>query len=63
LLEHQVFNFLGKHFSAQRANLGFRSNPEARKVVPPPGEGCWRKVLGAVDPKELAKPLNAWLQS
>ena len=43
--------------------LGFRSNPKARKVVPPPGEGCWRKVLGHVDPKELAKALNAWMQS
>ena len=31
--------------------LGFRSNPKARKVVPPPGEGCWRKVLGDVDPR------------
>jgi hypothetical protein len=43
--------------------LGFRSNPKARKVVPPPGEGCWRKVLGDVDPEELAKALNAWMQS
>jgi len=58
-----IFRFCQDLSSAQRANLGFRSNPEARKVVPPPGEGCWRKVLGAVDPKELAKPLNAWLQS
>ena len=48
---------------AQRAGAGFRSNPKARKVVPPPGEGCWRKVLGDVDPKELAKALNAWMQS
>ena len=24
--------------------------PKARKVVPPPGEGCWRKVLGDVEP-------------
>lgn len=58
-----IFRFCQDLTSAQRANLGFRSNPRARKVVPPPGESCWRKVLGAVDPEELAKALDAWMQS
>lgn len=58
-----IFRFCQDLTSAQRASLGFRSNPKARKVVPPPGESCWRKVLGMVDPEELAKPLNAWMQS
>ena len=58
-----IFRFCQDLSSPQRAMLGFRSNPRARKVVPPPGEGCWRKVLGDVDPKELAKALNAWMQS
>lgn len=58
-----IFRFCQDLTSAQRANLGFRSNPQARKVVPPPGESCWRKVLGAVDPEELAKALNGWMQS
>ena len=58
-----VFRFCQDLSAAQRASLGFRSNPKARKVVPPPGEGCWRKVLGDVDPDELAKALNAWMQS
>lgn len=58
-----IFRFCQDLSSGQRANLGFRSNPKARKVVPPPGEGCWRKVLGDVDPEELAKALNAWMQS
>lgn len=58
-----IFRFCQDLSSPQRASLGFRSNPEARKVVPPPGESCWRKVLAAIDPDELAGPLNAWLQS
>ncbi|MBT62625.1 MAG: hypothetical protein CML13_05365 [Puniceicoccaceae bacterium] len=58
-----IFRFCQDLSSPQRASLGFRSNPQARKVVPPPGEGCWRKVLAAVDPKELAEALDAWLQS
>jgi len=58
-----IFRFCQDLSSRQRANLGFRSNPKARKVVPPPGEGCWRKALGDVDPEELAKALNAWMQS
>jgi len=58
-----IFRFCQDLSSPQRANLGFRSNPKARKVVPPPGEGCWRKVLGDVDPEELSKALNAWMQS
>jgi len=58
-----IFRFCQDLTPAQRRSLGFRSNSQARKVVPPPGEGCWRKVLGAVDPEELAKALNAWMQS
>jgi hypothetical protein len=58
-----IFRFCQDLTSPQRASLGFRSNPQARKVVPPPGESCWRKVLGAVDPEELAKALNRWMQS
>lgn len=58
-----IFRFCQDLSSPQRAMLGFRSNPKARKVVPPPGEGCWRKVLGDVNPEELAKALNAWMQS
>lgn len=58
-----IFRFCQDLTSPQRRLLGFRPNPEARRVVPPPGEGCWRKVLGAVDPDELAKVLNAWMQA
>jgi hypothetical protein len=58
-----IFRFCQDLTSAQRASLRFRSKPQVRKVVPAPGEGCWRKVLGAVDPNELAKPLNRWMQS
>ena len=58
-----IFRFCQDLSSPQRAMLGFRSNPKARKVVPTPGEGCWRKVLEDVNPEELAKALNAWMQS
>jgi len=57
-----IFRFCQDLSSPQRRSLGFRSKPVAPRVVPPPGEGCWRKVLSAVDPEELAKPLNGWLQ-
>lgn len=58
-----IFRFCQDLTSAQRRSLGFRSKPQAPRVVPPPGEGCWRKVLGAVDPGELATALNAWMQA
>lgn len=57
-----IFRFCQDLSSSQRRSLGFRSKPAAPRVVPPPGEGCWRKVLSAVDPEELAKTLNGWLQ-
>jgi predicted transposase YbfD/YdcC len=58
-----IFRFCQDLSSQQRRSLGFRSKPAAPRVVPPPGEGCWRKVLGAVDPEGLATALNAWMQS
>lgn len=58
-----IFRFCQDLTSSQRRSLGFRPNPQAPRVVPPPGEGCWRKVLGAVDPDELARVLNAWMQA
>ena len=58
-----TFRFCQELSWPQRAKLGFRSTPKARKIVPPPSEGCWRKLLGDVDPVELAKALNAWMQS
>lgn len=57
-----IFRFCQDLSSPQRRSLGFRSKPVAPRVVPPPGEGCWRKVLSAVDPEELATALNSWLQ-
>lgn len=58
-----IFRFCQDLTSSQRRSLGFRSKPQAPRVVPPPGEGCWRNVLGAVDPGELAKSLNSWMQA
>jgi hypothetical protein len=58
-----IFLFCQDLSSQQRRSLGFRSKPEAPRVVPPPGEGCWRKVLRTVDTEELATALSAWMQS
>jgi hypothetical protein len=58
-----IFRFCQDLRPAQRRNLGFRSSSAAPKVVPPPGEGCWRDVLRKVDPKALAQQLNHWQQS
>jgi len=58
-----IFRFCQDLSSQQRRSLGFRSKPAAPRVVPPPGEGCWRKVLGAVDPEALASSLNVWMQA
>ena len=57
-----IFRFCQDLNSSQRRCLGFRSKREAPRVVPPPGEGCWRKVLGDVDPDELATVLDGWMQ-
>jgi hypothetical protein len=46
--------------SAQRRNLGFRPNRKAPRVVPPPGEVFWRKILRRVDPSEIAQALDRW---
>lgn len=58
-----IFRFCQDLRPGQRRNLGFRSSSGAPKVVPPPGEGCWRDVLRRVDPEALAQPLNHWQQS
>ena len=55
-----IFRFCQDLTSPQRLNLGFWSNPKAPKVVPPPGESCWRDVLSRVDCNELATALNTW---
>ena len=43
--------------------LGFRSDPKAACVVPPPGEGCWRKVLGAVRSRGTGTGIERMMQS
>ena len=58
-----IFRFCQDLNASQRQKLGFRSNPQAPRVVPPPGEGCWRKVLKDVNPDDLARALNRWHQS
>ena len=58
-----IFRFCQDLKGAQRRSLGFRPNPKAPAVVPPPGEGCWRDVLRRVDPGALAQTLNQWMQS
>jgi hypothetical protein len=58
-----IFRFCQDLSGPQRRNLGFRPNRNAPRVVPPPGEGCWRGVLGAVDPDGLARVLNEWMQA
>ena len=58
-----IFRFCQDLRPGQRRNLGFRSSSAAPKVVPPPGEGCWRDVLRRIDPTALAQQLNHWQQS
>lgn len=55
-----IFRFCQDLTSAQRRNLGFLSNSKAPRVVPPPGEDFWRKILRRVDSGELAEALNRW---
>ena len=55
-----IFRFCQDSTGAQRRNLGFLSNSKAPRVVPPPGEDFWRKILRRVDSGELAEALNRW---
>ena len=55
-----VFRFVQELSAAQRRALGFRCAPDTWRRVPPPGEGCWRKVLSRVVPGELAQAVVAW---
>jgi hypothetical protein len=54
------FRFVQELSAAQRRALGFRSAPDNPWRVPPPGEGCWRKVLAKLPPGELTKAVVAW---
>lgn len=58
-----IFRFCQDLTPGQRRSLGFRNNPQARAVVPPPGENCWRKVLREVDPQELTAAMEQWQNS
>jgi len=55
-----LFRFVQELTPAQRRALGFRSAPDNPWRVPPPGEGCWRKVLAALPPAELTRALVRW---
>jgi hypothetical protein len=55
-----LFRFVQELTPAQRRALRFRSAPDNPNRVPPPGEGCWRKVLKALDPDELTRAVVAW---
>ena len=55
-----LFRFVQELTPAQRRALGFRGARDNPRRVPPPGEGCWRKVLKALPPGELTRALVAW---
>ena len=55
-----LFRFVQELTPAQRRGLGFRGTAKNPRIVPPPGEGCWRKVLAAVDPADLARVVLDW---
>jgi hypothetical protein len=55
-----LFRFVQELTPAQRRALRFRSSPKNRNLVPPPGEGCWRNVLKALDPAELTAAMVQW---
>jgi len=55
-----LFRFVQELTPAQRRALRFRFSPKNRDLVPPPGEGCWRKVLKNLDPVELARVVVQW---
>jgi hypothetical protein len=55
-----LFRFVQELTPAQRRALRFRASPRNRDLVPPPGEGCWRKVLRRLDPAELTRAIVHW---
>jgi hypothetical protein len=55
-----LFRFVQELTPAQRRALRFRSSSDNPWRVPPPGEGCWRKVLSRLAPGELARAVVAW---
>ncbi|MBI2498375.1 MAG: DUF4338 domain-containing protein [Opitutae bacterium] len=55
-----LFRFVQELTPAQRRALRFRPSPKNRDLVPPPGEGCWRKVLQRLDPAELTRAIVHW---
>jgi len=55
-----LFRFVQELTPAQRRALRFRVSPQNRDLVPPPGEGCWRKVLQRLDPAELTRAVVQW---
>ncbi len=55
-----LFRFVQELTPAQRRALRFRSAPDNPWRVPPPGEGCWRKVLKALPPAELTRAVVTW---
>jgi hypothetical protein len=55
-----LFRFVQELTPAQRRGLGFRGTVQNPRIVPPPGEGCWRKVLAAVNPADLTRVVVDW---
>jgi hypothetical protein len=55
-----LFRFVQDLTPAQRRALRFRCSPRNRDLVPPPGEGCWRKVLKALEPNQLTRAVVQW---
>ena len=55
-----LFRFCQELTTAQRRALGFRRTPGRPRVVPPPGEGCWRKVLSTLAPDALTAAFVSW---
>jgi len=55
-----LFRFVQDLTVPQRRALGFRSAPDNAWRVPPPGEGCWRKVLAALPPDALKRAIVQW---
>jgi len=55
-----LFRFVQELTPAQRRALGFRGARDQPRRVPPPGEGCWRKVLKLLPPGELTRALVTW---
>lgn len=55
-----LFRFVQELSAPQRRALGFRCAQHNWRLVPPPGEGCWRKVLATVPPHEITRAVVAW---